>query len=84
MATARYLMLYLQDKDHLLFKVFPAIARRDPLETSGAPTDDARSRLAEVVGPLDAVDSDFERWLEGQVSQTTMHWLACRRRGGRD
>lgn len=69
MATARYVMLYLQDKDRLLFKVFPAIARRDPLEISGAPTDDARSRLAEVLGPLDAVDHDFESWLGSQVSQ---------------
>ncbi len=69
MATARYLMLYLQDKDQLLFKVFPAIARRDPLEISGPPTEDARARLAEVLGPLDAIDHDFEGWLTGQVSQ---------------
>lgn len=70
MATARYLMLFLQDKDQLLFKVFPAIARRDPLEISGRPpTEDARARLAEVLGPLDAIDHEFEGWLAGQVSQ---------------
>jgi hypothetical protein len=69
MATARYLMLYLQDKAQLLFKVFPAIARRDPLEISGPPGEDARARLAEVLGPLDAIDHEFEGWLTDQVSQ---------------
>jgi hypothetical protein len=69
MATARYLMLYLQDRDQLLFKVFPAIARRDPLEIGGPPGEDARARLSEVLGPLDAIDHEFEGWLTGQVSQ---------------
>jgi hypothetical protein len=73
-ATARYLMLYLQDKraadgQHLLFKMFPVIASRDPLDIKGAPADDARGRLADVLGPLEAVDREFEGWLTGQVTQ---------------
>lgn len=68
-AAARYLMLYLQDHEQLLFKAFAALANRDPLSINGSPADDARARLADVLGPLQPFDDQFKNWLTDQVSQ---------------
>ena len=64
-ATARYLMLYLQDQDQKLFSVFHSFATRDPFAIQVPPEEDAKQRLAEQLGPLDQADAAFENWLRG-------------------
>jgi hypothetical protein len=64
-ATARYLMLYLQDQDQKLFSVFHSFATRDPFAIQVPPEEDAKQRLAEQLGPLDRADAAFENWLRG-------------------
>jgi hypothetical protein len=67
-ATARYLMLYLQDQDHKLFDLFQSFAARDPFKIATPLDEDARQRLAQQLGPLDIADEAFDRWLRPMIS----------------
>ncbi len=61
LATARYFALYLQDKGKL-GAVYRAFRARDP---GGAddPALEAQTIVAREAGPLDVLQSDYDRWL---------------------
>lgn len=66
-ATARYLVLYLQDVGQQLFDVFADFASRDPLKLEMPPAEDARQRLAKRLGDLAQADAQFNDWLRATI-----------------
>ena len=65
-ATARYFILYLQEKGKL-FEVFEDFATRDPSKIGVPPAVDAKMRLATHLGELSKADTAFENWLRDNV-----------------
>jgi len=69
-ATARYFMLYLQERG-ILKDTFASIARRSPMEIAGDPRQDALNRVKSILGSkdLDIADAAFEQWLIGMITK---------------
>jgi hypothetical protein len=64
-ATARYLVLFLQDKG-LLVPVYRAFRERDALREVGDPADDVVTTFERAVGQsAKAVDGEFAAWFQG-------------------